>query len=46
MIKEILVALIIIVIWVTVQVVVDMQSPCSNFAPNDIAGNCTQEIEE
>lgn len=45
MIKEIIGALIIIAIWVAFQISIDSLNPCSNFASNNIAGNCQQDIE-
>jgi hypothetical protein len=36
----------VILLWVIIQVKVDSLNKCSNFAPSNIAGNCSQEIEQ
>lgn len=44
--KETIVFILAILLWIAVQIWIDERNSCSNFAPNNIAGNCTQEIEE
>ena len=43
--KGIIYFFIVIALWVIIQIKVDSLNPCSNFAPNNVAGNCMEGIE-
>jgi hypothetical protein len=44
--KETIIFVLAMILWVMSLIAIDSINPCSNFAPNNIAGNCMQGIEE
>lgn len=45
MIKETLIFILAILLWLIIQISIDSKNPCSNFSTNNIQGNCMQDIE-
>jgi hypothetical protein len=43
--KGIIYFFVVVLLWIITQIKVDSMNPCSNFALNNIAGNCTHGIE-